>query len=351
MHVALGVHWALVFVPVLLMSVMWTVLFARLANRRGWTDAPTESTRARKLQRLGVPPVGGAAILAALFPSIVLAAGWASDEGWDVMKPFALGGPLSLFLLLAVGLRDDLFVELTAWRKLGLQALALLPFALSAASVAPSEDSAFAHASAIAFGFAALTIAVVAVNVVNTFDNADGAVVSVAAIGFFCVELFASPSMASLPVLAALLGFLLFNLDAGAPWNARSDAPTAYLGDSGAFVIGFLILFHPEAWPALWIPALDLARLAVVRIEAGSRPWIGDRRHLAHRLQARGLPPVLVVAVLAVLTAPACLGVHVGESPFVTGPAGFAFSTLLFAVALKIAPATQDPCPRPDAPE
>ena len=116
--------------------------------------------------------------------------------------------------------------------------------------------------------------------------------------------------------------------------------PTAYLGDSGAYLLG-LLLYRHGAWPALWIPFLDLLRLCIVRWRAGSRPWLGDRRHLAHRLQAAGLGPFAVAVILAAMAVPACLGFSLaGLFPGVS-VLGLALGALFYGLAVRWTPASQ----------
>ena len=57
--------------------------------------------------------------------------------------------------------------------------------------------------------------------------------------------------------------------------------------------------------PLLVLPLLDLGRLCVLRVRQGRRPWDGDRLHLAHELERRGLG---VLAVLGVLLGVLVLG-------------------------------------------
>jgi UDP-N-acetylmuramyl pentapeptide phosphotransferase/UDP-N-acetylglucosamine-1-phosphate transferase len=259
-------------------------LLARVAP----LDRP-ESAPQRKLQREPVARVGG----------IVLALGIAAL--WPPRTPLALGAAF------AVGLADDLAPRgLARPAKFALEALVCALFAWEAP-----------ESGALAFVLAALALAAA-----NTFDNADGALGALACAGL------AAPA----PCLAAVLGGFL-------PWNlwirAPSGAPRAYLGDSGSHLIGLLLLADPRSAPFLVLPLLDLSRLSWLRWRSGSRPWIGDRRHLAHRLQARGLRPTAVALVLLAIAAPACL----------LPPAWSASATaLLFAAALALTP---DPCPRP----
>lgn len=281
-----------------------TLVLAAVARRLGWGDGASDATSARKLQRSPVPPVGGLAILVAHHFYVYPGMGW---PRW-----LLLGA-------LAVGILDDLLPR-------GLSPRAKL--ALQVTVVSWAASTVFADWGEIAL-LAAWAVA--CMNVANTFDNADGALAAVAAVGLA----FTAPALTALP-----LGFLVFNLDAGASWRRGSGVPTAYLGDSGAYVLGLLLLVH-GALPALWIPLLDILRLAVVRWRVGSRPWIGDRRHLAHRLQALGLHPIAVAAVLAAMTVPACLGFHLsGLFPGVS-VLGLALGALIFGLAVRLTPASQ----------
>ncbi len=305
-------------------------LLARLARRFAWTDAPSATSAARKLQRAPVPAVGGAALLIGL--------ALAPESAWKpgVLAPLAQHWPapaslaLSLAAVFAVGMLDDrLPGGLAAGPKFLLQLAALSPLGIAAWS---SEDSrGAALASLLVLG------GLVALNALNTFDNADGALASLAATGF----LFAEPA-----VTAACLGFLPLNLDAGRRRNRARGAPSAYLGDAGSLALGFLALATPRAWGVLWVPLLDLARLSVVRTRAGSRPWIGDRAHLAHRLAARGLSPRAVAAAQAGIAFPACLLVSLAQDSGrpAWAWAGLAASGLLFVVAVVLTEAPSPPC-------
>ena len=126
-------------------------------------------------------------------------------------------------------------------------------------------------------------LAVAAMNAANTFDNADGALTTLATLGFALTEPLAC---------APLLGFLPFNI------GLRRGAARAYLGDGASQLLGLALLLHPWSAGLLFVPAFDLARLSWLRWSAGGRPWIGDRRHLAHRFEACGFNPVQVLVLL-----------------------------------------------------
>ena len=246
-----------------------TVLLSRVAPRLGWTDAPEGAEAARKLQRSAVPCVGGAALLLALacggtqvFASQAELWGrWLPELGWRLA---------TLLGVFAVGAWDDRAGLAPAPKALA-QLAALAPLAVGAAG----EHGAGPALLLLFVGFVAL-------NLLNTFDNADGALAGLCALGF---------ALTTPLVSAACLGFLPFNLDAAR--RGESRAPSAYLGDSGAFVLAGLVLLQPRAAGLLLVPALDLARLSVLRLRGGSRPWLGHHRcrpYVHHQLSGSYCP-------------------------------------------------------------
>ena len=283
------------FVFAALVSLVLTRGLAALAPRIGWVDAPTLE---RKRQSRPVPPVGGVAIVLACAMAQALAGSvedgtWQSDTseslGWLVVfapwsttwhwpLDLAVTCALASVLAGAVGLLDDLRSPgLGAGQKLSLQFG--LAFVVGwAVGVRIWGFDLTAALPAYRFAFLSALFAVVAVNLANTFDHADGSLGSIAWIGL----VFAGAPAAA----GAVFGFLPWNLNAGKREEANGlhRPPTAYLGDAGSHLLGAWILLCPQAWPVLLVPALDLARLSVARLVRGSRPWIGDREHLGHRL-------------------------------------------------------------------
>lgn len=301
-----------------------------LARRLGWVDGGASA------RKRGVPPlplVGGAAVLAGLLagwlvletvgreragfvPGRALLA-WIAPSFGPTATLWPLGAVLVAF---AVGTLDDLLEDgLRPLQKLAGQAAAGFVLALPLVVANPGAPEAWAAALVSALA------ACVALNLINTFDNADGA-----ASGLACAALLVPAPFFS----AALAAFLPFNV------ARRGGRPRAILGDAGSHVVGVLILLVPSAWPALALPALDLARLCLVRLRAGAAPWSGDRRHLAHRLELRGLAPAQVALVLLAVSAPA----------LVLGWPGVPLVALAFACALRLAPPAPEPALAPAAP-
>lgn len=310
-------------------AAVLSLSFAWLAERFALVDDGADA-RERKLQRRAVPLVGGLAI------ACVVLLVWArmpevppwGSTGPRFLLPAELElvragyGALALLGALLLGLVDDLA---TRGLRPGLKLAGQCAVAVLCArhALESNVDGAWG-AAALAFALALL-----AMNAFNTFDNADGAATSLGALGLCAVA----------PALAApLLGFLPFNLWVRRKAPDGSTVPLAYLGDAGSQFLGVLVALVPGAWPALALPLLDLARLAVVRWRRGSRPWIGDRRHLAHRLQARGLGPTAVVLVLLVLAAPSVLlPIPAGGAPLAVA-GGLLGTLLLFVLAVRATP-------------
>lgn len=252
-----------------------TGLLAAVALALGWTDRRAGELARRKPRRAPVPLVGGFAVALAL----------ALGQPWSAREDLPW---LALVAALALGALDDRLPG-------GLPAAKKLAGQLAVAALLALELGADARALATSLA------AVVAMNAVNTWDNADGAA------GGLVVAALA-PARAAW----AMAGFLPHNLTfvqrAGVAAGERAGVtageragervPRAYLGDAGSHLAGVLCALEPRAWPVLAVPLADLARLVRLRLRAGRAPWQGDREHLAHRLLARGHGPRATAAIL-----------------------------------------------------
>ena len=111
-------------------------------------------------------------------------------------------------------------------------------------------------------------------------------------------------------------------------------------GNSGSHLLGILLLLDPIGRVALLLPVLDLLRVSLVRLAAGARPWVGDRRHLAHRLQKTGLSAPLVALILIAIAAPSFLGTSGARSRVIESSLGLGalVTILLFGAAIRLTP-------------
>lgn len=148
-------------------------------------------------------------------------------------------------------------------------------------------------------------------NAQNLLDNANGLCAGSAALAAasLCVANVASGEAGVATANAALAGACLGFLPHNWP-RAR-----VFLGDTGSLAIGFALaalavlgvytrgaeapgvaVLTPLV--ALALPLVDSVSVVVLRLRAGRPPWLGDRRHLSHRLARRGLGERGAVLVL-----------------------------------------------------
>jgi len=100
--------------------------------------------------------------------------------------------------------------------------------------------------------------------------------------------------------------FLLAFAGAAAAFLTRNFPPArVFAGSAGAYLFGFVLavsttaftFFGPgrEPWAALAplivlsVPIYDTASVMLIRLHEGRPLWVGDRRHLSHRLEAMGM--------------------------------------------------------------
>jgi UDP-GlcNAc:undecaprenyl-phosphate/decaprenyl-phosphate GlcNAc-1-phosphate transferase len=156
-------------------------------------------------------------------------------------------------------------------------------------------------------------------NAFNLLDNMDGlsAGVALVASGILLVnawllgEFFVSLILVAF--MGSLLGFLIYN------WRPAS----IFLGDCGSLFIGFVMAsltlleryvshasssYFPVLMPVLVlaVPLLDTATVIVIRIRERRPIYVGDSRHISHRLVSIGLSQRAAVMVIYLITF--CLG-------------------------------------------
>lgn len=286
------------------LALIATPLLAALARRLGWTDRrpPEEAERKPRLSR--VPPIGGTLLLGGLLLYAALRPGELELPWWALLAAYGLG------------LIDDLRGLAPRAKLLGQLAVGLL----LAREVGAHGVHSWYWCGA----------AVVACNAANTFDHADGILVG--------------SSLLFLPSIPAAEALLAAFLPSNLLWRRGPErVPLAYLGDSGSHLLGILLLLSPAGLFALALPLLDLARVSRLRLRAGRRPWQGDRRHLAHRLET-GRSALVVAVWIALVAAPGALvGLVSAEPPRALSAlrwTGVALTALLFWLTLR---ATSDP--------
>jgi len=284
-------------------ALILTPLTRDFFKKLGLVDQPTGG---RKLHATPIPRIGGIAIVA----SIGLSIGLTSVFG--VWAPLAQNPSIQFLIRLLpaaaiiflVGVLDDLFT-LKPWQKLLGQLIGA-----GTAYASGLRVMGIAGYSTASWLTLPLTLAwlLLCTNAFNLIDGIDGLA---AGAGLFAtltilfagvIEKNDALILAAAPLGAALLGFLRYNF----------NPATAFLGDSGSLLLGFLLGCFGVIWSfktatvfgmvaplmTMFVPILDVT-LSIARRFIRGQPIFGaDRRHVHHRLLDRGLAPKHVVFLL-----------------------------------------------------
>ncbi|MGL4593360.1 MAG: MraY family glycosyltransferase [Thermoguttaceae bacterium] len=171
-------------------------------------------------------------------------------------------------------------------------------------------------------GFLSVIWIVGLINAFNMLDNMNGLSAGVAAIctSFLAAVMFLSPNPeSSQPQLfvAGFLFILLSSISGFLVWNNPFRA-TLFMGDGGAYFIGFLLatmtlgatfssyeaperIFAP--FLILAVPIYDMTTVLLIRTKNGKSLFVGDKNHLSHRLVDLGFSQTQAVLLIYLLTA------------------------------------------------
>ena len=317
-----------------------------IARRSGVLDTPGE----RKIHEKAMPRLGGLAVWAA-FTLVVLVGyfgvpvlsrlPWAEthlavpiallQEAYRVQAKLLalLAGATIVFL---VGLLDDAFgTRFPVGAKLAGQILAAVVL------VAGGIRTDFLYYDALNVTVTLLWVVGIT-NAFNLLDNMDGLSAGVAFVAssvllvnaWLLGEFFVA--LVLVAFMGSLLGFLVFN------WYPAS----IFLGDCGSLFIGFVLAsltllqryvshasstYFPVVMPVLVLalPILDTAAVTVIRIREGRPIYVGDSRHLSHRLVSLGMRPPLAVVTIYLIA----LGIGLGA-------VGLAHADLVHALLIVV---------------
>lgn len=337
---------ALVLVVAAALAAALVPLAGRFARRFGVLDTPGT----RKVHQVATPRTGGIAVWAAF--TVVVLTGYL---GVPVLARLAwvqahLGGPLSMLqeayrveaklmavlaggtLAFAVGLLDDVLGNrFKVGFKLGGQVLAALVLVMGGI-----------RTDILVYDPLNLALTILWVvgitNAFNLLDNMDGLSAGVALVASLVLlanawllgEFFIS--LVLVAFMGALLGFLVYN------WHPAS----IFLGDCGSLFIGFTLAsltllqryvshasstYFPVLMPVLVLalPILDTVTVTIIRVREGRPIYVGDSRHLSHRLVSLGMRPPLAVTTICLMS----LGIGLGA-------VGLAHADLVHALLILV---------------
>ena len=269
-----------------------------LAHWSGLTDGPDGG---RKTQDRPIPKLGGIAVAIA-FTIVFLTAVGLSGE----ITAFQLLASVLLPALIVAGLGfiDDVRA-LNPWIRLAAQTvLALLVWFTGTQVGFFGVD--WLDALVTVLWIVGLT------NAMNLLDNADGLAAStalVASLGAGIVAVIYGQ------FFVGGLAFALAGTAAGFLWHNWAPA-TVYLGDAGAYFLGFLLAIvtlrlRPVGIALPWsafipvlimlVPIVDTTFVVIRRLLGGRHPFTPGRDHLSHLLMDRGLSVRQSVTALQIL--------------------------------------------------
>ena len=269
-----------------------------LAQWSGLTDGPDGG---RKTQDRPIPKLGGIAVAIA-FTIVFLTAVGVSGE----ITAFQLLASVLLPALIVAGLGfiDDVRT-LNPWIRLAAQTVLALLVWFTGTQVGFFRID-WLDALITVLWIVGLT------NAMNLLDNADGLAASTALVSSLGAGLVA---VIYGQFFVGGLAFALAGTAAGFLWHNWAPA-TVYLGDAGAYFLGFLLAIvtlrlRPVGialpWSALipvlimLVPILDTTFVVIRRIAGGRHPFTPGRDHLSHLLMDRSLSVRQSVTALQLL--------------------------------------------------
>lgn len=297
------------FAAATVVSIVLVSISITVGKRVGAVDGPDGK---RKHQQHPIPRLGGIAVALTFSVAFIILAALIGDAGAVAL---ALSVLIPALGVAVVGFIDDLRT-LGPWIRLSSIAIFALIVWWSGTRI---EFTQYEWLNAV---ITVLWIVGIT-NAMNLLDNADGLAAStvlVASIGVGIIAALYGQFLVgglSFALAGAALGFLWHN------WHPAS----VYLGDAGAYFLGFLLAvvamrLRPVGlslpWSAfipvllLLVPIADTVFVVVRRLVEGRHPFTPGRDHLSHVLMDRRLTvPQAVTTLQIVLVVSVALAVGI----------------------------------------
>ncbi len=302
------------FILTLLLSVLFVPLVYVVMHKLHIVDEPKAQTR--KIHKKKIPLGGGLAIFLSFF--IVVALAWQSKSiGVEVLPKHVLALFLGGLVLMIGGLLDDKY-NLRPVKQIWFPIIASIivivfgigPHAFSnpfggLVDVSRFKISFGDFGNLIVIADAIVFIWLMGMMFTTKFlDGLDGLVAGVVTIGslvlfgFTIQDKWLQPEVALLSIIfaGACFGFLIWN------WHPAK----IFLGEGGSLFAGFIlgslaIISGAKIATTLLVvavPAIDVARVIIRRIQKGKSIAVGDNEHLHFKLVASGMSHRQVVLLM-----------------------------------------------------
>jgi UDP-GlcNAc:undecaprenyl-phosphate GlcNAc-1-phosphate transferase len=273
-------------------------IIARVSQRLG----AVSETGGRHVGKHPIGRLGGAGVLVACIVSLILQ-GWLNARFSFAVKEFLIetvGIIFGLIIVATVGFWDDVR-RLSASKKLGFQIIAASVVYSCGVRISAVDLPLF---EPIDLGWLSLPVTIFwivgiinAINLIDGLDGLAGGVLLFASTVNLVVALISKAVITAVimgSVVGAVVGFLLYN------WHPAK----IYLGDGGAYSLGFLIAVCGMVSPmhkvstgvaimvpvlAAGLPIIDTVSVILRRMVARAGIFSPDRGHLHHILLDSGI--------------------------------------------------------------
>jgi UDP-GlcNAc:undecaprenyl-phosphate/decaprenyl-phosphate GlcNAc-1-phosphate transferase len=284
-------------------SSWFTPFFRDFAIRHAWVDIPDQK---RKRHLTAVPRIGGVAIMLAYAGSFAI---WGAFQLFtttiDVDMVLAVCKLLpAAVIVFAIGLVDDRYT-LRPWQKALGVTLAGVFACMGGIEIRVIANHPIGHIPGVIITIVWLVACSNAFNLIDGLDGLASGLGLLAAITTLVAGLIYGDMglvVATVPLVGALLGFLLFNF----------NPASIFLGDCGSLTLGFMLGCFAVIWSqkaatllgisgpliALCVPLIDTGLAIARRVLRRQSIFSADSAHIHHRLLDRGLTHRRVVLLL-----------------------------------------------------
>ena len=288
------------FTIALLTALIAVPVLRPLAIKTGYVDTPG----GRKQHAEPVPPIGGLIIFTIII-TIQTVRG-------DVVQNWPLY--TGLIALLTIGAWDDR-AHLNAWVKFTVQIAVSFLVVLYGECRIDNLGNMFGLGD-LELGFMVIPFSVAAValliNAINLMDGLDGLAGGQSFIILAILTAISGFNPDLLPILGALVGFLVYNMRS--PWRKQASI---FLGDAGTLALGLTLAWYAislagnpsislEAISVAWIlalPIMDECAQFYRRVREGRHPFSPDRGHFHHHFIDAGFTPGKATATILAFSA------------------------------------------------
>ena len=326
----------------LIFSLIGTPLVVKLCNSRGILDLPN----ARKVHKRGIPRLGGTLFMPSLgigvsITLLLIYQGIDKDFQIGISNVMMVVGAIMIYL---IGIFDDL-KGLKATHKFIIQTVASLLFPLCNLMISNLHGLFGIYDIPIWIGYP-LTVFIILliVTAMNLIDGIDGLASGLACLilGSYAYLYFQLHAylfcLISISLAGATLAFFFFNM------YGKIGRLKTFMGDSGSLFLGYVIAYlaikyqmssEPIGFPyreesllisftLVFIPCIDVIRVALWRKFKGKAMFEPDKTHLHHCIMQMGLDMHQTLAVIITLFVSICLinyGLYVGglETTYIIG--------------------------------